>query len=619
MKNKIVLSFGNIVILFFALIALNFIATKINIKLDFTKGSLYTLSEGSKNIVKNIDEEVTIKLFFSSSIKNLPLMVKNYGTRVAEILEEFADQSSNLTLEVIDPKPDSDEELMATKYGISGVKVGEGDDFFLGVAVLYEDEVHKIPFFDPRKEAFLEYDIALLLSKLNSKDSQTIGMISGVSFGAPSMPFQGNAAGAQDQWMFKKELEKKQKIRILEKTIEEIPTDIDILLVFHPQNFSPKTEYAIDQFIMAGGKSVLMVDPSATTVPDNSNPQMTQFMGPQSTKSNLPMVFKTLDVEFNPSSILVDSKNGAVVNTQMGPKKYPVWLSFNESGFNTDFVVTGNLKNGLFIEAGYFKLKKDTSHKLTALVSSSKESGKVDARSTRALINDPEKYDKLEGAQVISGLIQGKFKSAFSNKPKDSQYSKAHISSLEKEGTVLVIADVDFVNNQYALNALNFFGQTILQPKNHNVAFLQNSLEFIAGNPELISIRSRGTFSRPFIKVAEIQSSAQKKWQGVEKELTQKVQQLQQKLNSLQSSKTQGNQLALSDRQQKEIAQFKLEQLEVKRKRREVRKSLRQDIEGLGHMLMAINMFFVPLIILILGVIVYRKRVNGIPILKGSK
>ena len=245
MKNRLVLNTANIVILFFALIALNFIASKINLKLDFTRGSLYTLSQGSKNIVKNIDEEVTIKFFFSSSAKDLPLMVKNYGTRVSEVFEEFADQSGEINLELIDPQPDSDEELMATKYGISGVKFGEGEDFYLGAAVLYEDQVHKIPFFDPRKEAFLEYDIALLLSKLNSKQAKTIGMLSGVEFGAPAMPFQA-AGGAQEKWLFKKELEKQHKIRVLEKTIEEVPTDIDILLVFHPQNFNDKTEYAIE-------------------------------------------------------------------------------------------------------------------------------------------------------------------------------------------------------------------------------------------------------------------------------------------------------------------------------------------------------------------------------------
>ena len=166
-----------------------FIASALNLRLDLTSGGLYTLSDGSKQIVDSIDEDITIKYFFSKSNRTLPIQVKNYGNRVRELLEEFAGESSHLKLEIYDPKPDSDEEELAARYGINGAKVNDGETFYMGAALLYLDEVYQVPFFDPQREKFLEYEIASLLAKVGEKEKKTIGLLAGFEIENQSLPF----------------------------------------------------------------------------------------------------------------------------------------------------------------------------------------------------------------------------------------------------------------------------------------------------------------------------------------------------------------------------------------------------------------------------------------------
>jgi len=612
-KRKNLINATNILILFFALFSINFIFSKTNLKLDLTEDSLYTLSDGSRKIVSSIDEEVTIKYFFSSSDETLPIMVKNYGKRVKEVLDEFSSYSSNLSVEEYDPKPDSDEEELATRYGIYGVHAENGAPFYMGAAVLYQDEIFKIPFFDPRKEEFLEYDIASMLAKMKpSSGDKTLGILSSFKLSSPRLPPRmNNQPPQQEAWLFKQELEKMFDVEELDSKIEEIPSKINTLLVLHPQNLSEQTQYAIEQYILKGGKAVLAVDPSAKSIPSAKSPYAAYGMQ-NTTSSDAKNIFKMLEIEYDPSKVIVDENHATRVNSGGGILRYPFWLSLGEESFNSDMVLTAQLKSALFVETGFFKLKSGSNFTYTSLIDSSSNSGTINKQQLSFI--SPQNfgnYDKLYKALSISGVVKGKFKSTFKKKPEKTKYSQAHVGEAEKENSVLLIGDIDFLNNRFSLKQLNFFGQTMLQPINQNIVYLSNALEFISGSPELISIRSRGKFSRPFEKVREIERKAQARWFNVEKELTAKIQQLQSKLNSLQSAKTKDNQLVLSTAQQEEIRKFKTEQMKFKRKRREVRKNLRQDIEFLGSMLTILNMTIIPFIILVAGLYIYVKRSRG--------
>ncbi|MEI6125725.1 MAG: Gldg family protein [Pseudomonadota bacterium] len=611
----------NIIILCVALVSINFIASKIKFKADLTGVGLYTLSEGSKKIVKAIDDEVTIKYFFSRSHGNLPVQIKNYGQRVEELLHEFASHSSNLSVEVYDPKPDSDEEELAVKCGINSAQAGENDPFYMGAAVIYHDKTYRIPLFDPRREAFLEYDVASLLAKLKeSGGKKTAGILSGFPLSKPFTPQvdqEDNAGG--ENWLFVEELKNQYEIKEIENTTEEIPSDISLLLVLHPRNISEKTEYALEQYILKGGKAVICVDPSAQSIPDKNSPYAQYGMSPQ-TSSDLKNVFKMLDIEYDSEKVVADNEHGTrVTMSGRGAVQYPYWLSLDNTCVNKNTVLASQLNTLLFVEPGFFTLKSDSKNSYESILNSGSASGTILSKKLGfSGAQNFDDYDKQNKSLSLAGIVKGRFSSAFKKKPEGSKYSLDHKDASDAENSVIIIGDVDFLCNRYALRQLNFFGQKMLQPLNQNVAFLSNALEFIAGNSELISIRSRGSFIRPFVRVEGLEKAAQAKWLTVEKELTDKIQELQKKLNELQKASADGNSLTLSTQQQAEINKFKEEQMKAKKKRREVRNNLRQDIERMGTMLTALNITIVPILVLLTGLYIYIKRNRGKSILTRS-
>jgi ABC-type uncharacterized transport system involved in gliding motility auxiliary subunit len=607
MKFNSLLSATNIVILCAALVCLNFIATRINLKLDLTRDKLYTLSEGSRSIVDRIEDDAVIQYFFSRSETNLPIMLKDYGRRVQELLAQFAALSPRLRLEVYDPRPDSDEEEMAARCGIHAAQTADSATFCMGAALQFQDKTYAIPFFDPRREMFLEYEIASLLARARETESRNVlGLLSGVALTARefTQPYMAQQATPED-WLFIKELERLFEIKELAATTEEIPANIDLLLVLHPLNLTEKTEYAIEQYIMHGGKTAIIVDPSARTVPDTSQ-AAAQYGRNTASRSNAAHLFTALDVQYNELLVAADRKNSTRVSSRSGPVQYPFWLSLSADNFNHEQVITSQLNSMLLIEPGFFQHKPETESEFIPLISTSSSAGTISSAKLAFITpQNTDVYTPADEPLALAALVTGRFKAAFSNKPADSQYAGEHLAQADEKNTVLLIGDVDFINNSYSVRKLNFLGQSITQPLNQNVAFLTNALEFMAGSTELISIRSRGSFQRPFERVAEIEKKAQTRWFSVEQELTGKIQELQQKLNELQRSRSQNNQLLISREQEAEIEKFKIEQLEFKRKRREVRKNLRQDIERLGTLLAVLNITVVPLLVLLAGLYMY--------------
>lgn len=616
MKAASLLNATSILIIGAALICLNFIASHLNLKLDLTGDRLYTLTEGTRAIAGQLDDDAVIQYFFSRSDETLPVMLKDYGTRVQELLEECAALSPRLRLEVYDPRPDSDEEEMAVRCGMHAAQTADGASFFMGAALQYRDETFAIPFFDPRREMFLEYEIASLLSRTREAGGRKmIGLISGVALKAQefTQPLMMQKASRED-WLFVKELERTFETRELPAALDEIPENIDVLLVLHPMAVPEKTEYAIEQYILRGGKAAIIVDPSARTVPDTS--QAAQYGRPTASRSNLPRLFKTLGVAYDDQHVAADRRYSTRINSSQGPVQYPFWLSLDTSSFNREQVITGQLETMLLIESGFFKPQPGASATFTPLISTSDSSGMIEA--SKLAFMTPQaagRYQTSESPLALAALTSGAFSSSFSAKPEDSRYTHEHLARAAQETAVLLVGDVDFLNNSYSLRSLNFLGQNIVQPLNQNIAFLNNALDFITGSTDLISIRSRATFRRPFERVAEIEKKAQAKWFSVEQELTGSIQDLQRRLNELQRARSQDNQLMISREQQAEIDRFKMQQLELKRKRRDVRKHLRQDIERLGTILTLLNIAVVPLLVLLAGLYIYFRRASGKPLL----
>ena len=420
MKTKSLLSATNILLLCAALVCLNFIAAKINLKLDSTRDRLYTLSEGSRAIASQIEDDAVLQFFFSSSAENLPLMLKDYGRRVQELLAEYAALSPRLRLEVYDPRPDSDEEEMAARYGIHAAQTPDGATFIMGAALQFQDQTFAIPFFDPRKEMFLEYEIASLLARTRETGSRTVlGLLSGVALTAQqfTQPLNAQQATPED-WLFVQELEKIFETRDLAATVEEFPVDIDLLLVLHPLKISAATEYAIEQYILRGGKAAIIVDPSARTVPDISQPDA-QYGRAQASRSNVATLFATLGVQYDEALVVADPQYSTRVNSRSGPLQYPYWLSLTADSFNREQIISSQLNTMLLIEPGFFAPVPGAAAAFTPLINTSASPGTINS-SQLAMIT-PEntgKYQTVGGPLGPAALTTGRFKSAFGENPR---------------------------------------------------------------------------------------------------------------------------------------------------------------------------------------------------------
>ena len=588
-----------LILLIFILIA-NIVSSKLFFKFDTTEEKLYTLSKSSKEIVATLDEVVEIKYFFSSSDDSVPTVVKNYGNRVKEMLEEFASYSQFLNLEIYDPKADSDEELLAIKYGLTNVQVMNSMPFYIGAVATHKEKKFTVGFFDLRQENVLELEIAnMIVQAQKEKEKNTLGIIS-------SFPLMGDEARKKTPWFFLEEVKRTFRIKMLEDDIEEVPDDISVLMILHPNELLEETEYAIEQYILNGGKVAILIDPSARTIIDEEKSK--QFRGniQIATSSNLDYLFDMLKIKYN-NQFIVANKNIAthVISQEKMRIRYPFWLSLKKSNYNQNSLLSKSLTSMLLVESGFFSPDKN-GYNYISLLNSGKKSGLISANKLNFMrLTDSHDFNNKNEDFSLAGIVSGKFKSVFDKTPIDSLYSKKHLKEAINENSVFVIADVDFLHNRYFMRALDFNGHKVLKKINHNLSFLMNCLDFLCGDTKLITIRSRGEYLRPFDRVLKLEKDAQDKWLFLDKELSSKIQNIQIKLDKLQKEEDKINS---DEKRKKEILKFKSEQNEFKKKRRALRKKLRHDIEVLGNVLTILNLTIVPILILIIGMYIYKRR-----------
>ncbi|MBU3915925.1 GldG family protein, partial [bacterium] len=537
-----------VLLVFVIVIAINIIATGLYFRLDVTEEKLYTLSEGTKNIVEKIKTPITIKYYFTKNLSELPVAYKSYGKKVGELLKEYQTINPDMiTLETYNPKPDSDEEEWAMKYGLSGIDLGNGERAFLGLVVIQEDNEINYPFFDPRREQFLEYDVSQLLLQVYQKKEKTIGILS-------SLPVMGLTPNRMEQmqgqeglpkWAFVEELEKTFKISEIEPTVADIADNISILIVIHPKDLSDATLYAIDQFVLRGGELIVLVDPNARV--DRVAAQMAQMGQMVQTGSELKKLFKHWGIDYNANQILGDKDHATRVNAggSNGVVSFSLWHTLTKKSFNTELIATKELENMLFVEPGGFTIKQKSPLKLNSLIKSSKNSGLVDSFILR--FGDPNAINKKvvpdEKEYTMAGILTGELTSAFENRPippKSEDKNKAeempvsnkpHLAKSKDTVKILMITDADFVSDTFSVEKFNLMGQTMIQPKNDNLNFMVNMVEFIGGADSMMQIRSRGRFSRPFTRFLELQNMAQAKYQEAESALSAKLTEVQQKLD----------------------------------------------------------------------------------------
>ncbi|MEW6073193.1 MAG: Gldg family protein [Planctomycetota bacterium] len=626
-------------------------------RFDLTEEKLFTLSDGAKNIARDLEEPITLQLYFSAgTAKDVP-QLDDYGERVREMLREFARSShGSIELEVIDPEPFSEEEDRAVQEGLHGVPLASGDRFFLGlVGTDPLDRREIIALFDPSKERFLEYDISRLVYKLSHPEQNKVAVLTSLPLeGSPGNPMLGQQGS--DPWQVLAQLQYFFATDVLAPGVEEIPADVDVLVVVHPRAFPPATLYAIDQFVLKGGRLLAFVDPhceSDMSDVDPSNPFAS--MG-QSKGSDLDSLFQAWGLEVVPAVVVGDRENALrVQNSSREPGAppdiaYMVWMGLGTEAMDQDDAVTSLLQTMNFATPGGLRALPGATTQFQPLVQSSEDSMLIDVSSVQFMPRPDELRTSFVSAHeryALAARVSGEAKSAFpdgkpggavpddltdpesvdpaeSTDSTDSTDSPApaaeaaaaegHLAAATSPINVIVVADVDMLADRFWVKEERLGPLSLGWRKfADNGDFAVNAVENLAGGDELISIRARGKFTRPFDRVEEIRRDAEQRYLDEQRTLEAKLQEAQNRINQIQREKSPDSMLILTPAQEAELRLAREEQIATNKKLRDVRHRLRQDVERLGTQVKLVNVLTIPFLMLVfaIGVAILRVRRQG--------
>ena len=600
-----------LVALFLVLVAGNFLISRVPARLDLTEGKLYTLAPGTKKILGGLSSPVKIKLYISQG-ESVPVPLRGFAQRVEDTVRELkAVAGPNLIVERYNPKPDSEEEDAAQLDGIEPQQLTSGESFYLGAAVTQLDRKQTLPAISPQRERLLEYDLVRAIARVASPERPKIGLMAGLPvLGEKFNPFTRQSS---DPWVLANELKREFEVKQVPLDAKEIDKDVSVLLLIHPRDVQPQTEYALDQFVLRGGKLIAFVDPYAYF---DQTPTM-PGVPPEPSSSNLPTLFKAWGIGFDPGKVLAD----VVFGSGSGQRYTPTVLSLNRTAVNRDDVVTGTIETLLYAFGGALDVKPAQGLKLTELIKSSPNSMLVDnANATKAGDEATQNFKPSGKAMPLAIRLTGTFKTAFPDGltvDKKPVAGTPQLRESTKENSVIVVADVDMLADGAAVDIQDIFGRKVVVPSNGNLALALGMVEQLAAGDELISLRSREGSFRPLTVVRELEAEAQKQYfgriQALEGELqktTAKLQELQKAQGAAAAGKT--GQI-LTAEQQAEIERFRKTMAETRLALKEVRKNLRQDAESLVFWTKVVNIALMPILVAIAGLLVglLRRRRNA--------
>ena len=614
--GKTAFSAGSAVLVFVIVVLVNILMSHTTLRWDATEDNLYSLSQGTRTILADLNQDVVIKVFYSKHVVNIPSHIKTFAQRVIDFLSEYEQYGKGrISVEIYDPKPDSEEEEWAIKYGMKGISLPTGEQVYLGLVALSADQEAAIPFIDPTQETRLEYDLTRIISRVQTTKRMKIAVFSSLPvFGNASMNMGGPRSGSEP-WFFIQELGKTYDLINVQPDADRIDPEADLLVLFHPRNMPDAMAFAVDQYVLGGGNVIVFADPLSLM----DDPRM----GPG---GSIPAtLFKAWGIAMEPGKAVADYTYATRLrNRNNQVETNPLWLSAPAGAFSADNLITANLESMLLPIAGAIETLPDSAYTVEPLIQSSPNNEMVDAAAHSMDVEALRRDFKPSGTvRNLAVRISGTFKTAFPNgkpeaEPKagepasetDTKDTEEPLKEGKAASVIVVVADSDLLYDGYYLSQQNLLGYTISNIFNDNLNFMLNTSEMLTGNPALISIRSRGTFDRPFTRVQELERKAQDRWLNQEQVLVRQVEETNQKLSMLEQQKDASQRAILSEDQEKEIARFQEEKLKINKELKVVRRNLRADIEQLGIMVKFVNIFLVPLLIGIGGIIyaITRRR-----------
>jgi ABC-type uncharacterized transport system involved in gliding motility auxiliary subunit len=616
------------------LIAVNVVIGRfLSARLDLTAEHLYTLSPGTLHTLAKLDEPITLRFYYSNRLGDAVPAYGVYAQRVRELLDQYvAAADGKIRLETYNPQPFSDVEDRAVAFGLQAVPLdSEGDQVYFGLAATNStDDQQVIAFFSPERERFLEYDLTKLVHSLAVPKKTVVGLIS-------SLPLQGDMMammqGRPSQPMaVMDQLQQLDKVETLGSNIDAIPADVDVLMLVHPQNLPPKTLFAIDQFVLKGGKALIFVDPLSelqAAQPSQTNPSGSP------TSSDLSPLFKAWGFEMLPKLVAGDRSDAQQVSVPVPghgeePLDYIAWLDLKTANLNHDDMITADLSHITMASAGILQPLPGAKTNFEPLITTSPESTKIPA-------------DKLTGVPDVAGLladfapdgkryvlaahVTGPAQTAFPNgpptasnpaappmskpgnaKPESKPGATKWLKEAEHPINIVVIADTDLLDDRVWVQSQNFFGQRVIVPVANNGDFVADAVDVLAGGEDLIGLRSRGTAARPFEVVDRIQRVAQARYSSEEHTLQQKLKATEAKLANLTGKDQTDTPTNLSPEETKAVAQFRVDMLQTRRQLRDVQAALRSDLQRLKGALEFLNIGLIPIVVAVVAVIVGAVR-----------
>ena len=572
-------------------LSFNFIINKINfnIGIDFTSTKTFTLSKGTKNVLANIEEPLKIEFIYSRSLsKNIPI-IQNYANQIEGLISRYVGLAKGkIEFQIIEPAPYSDEEDYVERFGVQGFPVDqEGSNVYFGlIATNTTDDTEIIPFFDPSKAGSLEKQLTDIVYKLNRVEKPKIGILTQVETQSPNpnIPLQG-------EYILFEQLGNYYEIEYLSPTAE-IFENIDLLVVYHPAEISDITEYAIEQFILRGGKTLIFVDPYF---------EKDDYTDKSSTLDN---VLKTLNINYI-DRVILDGAQATRLQTQQNISdntSLQTLLKLNWPEVRTDFInQQEDISNGLSLirlisPGGLMKLEDESKTTYTSVLSSSELTMDLSIQEVQDPIEIINNFNPTGIIYDFAVKVGGTALSNFENF--ENKYSN-HISQSQDDLNVIVFSDADFIRSPYWARVQKFLGSTVIEESSDNGTIVSNIMDVMTGFDDFIDLRNKETPFRPFTVVQKLQAEAEKQYLGQEQELQEKLDLTLQEIKNLSGGRVNEN-VQLSESQMEELAAFQFEVERTRKELREVRRNLNKDIDALSNKINVLNTFLIPILLIIL-------------------
>lgn len=588
-------------------------------RLDLTENQIYTLSDGTKKILAGLDTPVTIRFYFTEGSRALPRGVKLYAGRVKDFLRQYETYGNGkVTFESIDVQPDTDAEDQARTDGVRSREVSVSESIYFGVAISCLDRKETLPQLDPEQESLLEYQISRAITQVVRAEKPKLGLLSGLPIVGNGMPPQ---MGGQPGWLIHRQLSQDYEMVEVAPDAKEIPAGLSALLVVHPAMISPETEFAIDQYLLKGGKAAIFLD--AHHYFNQNQPQNPMMPSPQApTSSTLPTLLKAWGLNFESGLVVSDSR----FRFSQGDRVLTGVSSFSgEESVEPKDPVTSQLDNVFMILPGGFSGEPSVGLHKNVLVRSS----------TNTQLFDPMRASQFEQGLLTSTPVQnqsydmivrlfGRFPTAFPNgrpgaapeatpeagREEEKKDEPAALKEPTGEGAVVLFSDVDMITDNGAFQPNPLFPQYPM-PFNGNFSLALNVLEQLAGDANLIGARSRPSSRRPFKVLEEMQAAAEQKFSGEVSALQQKAEETQEKINQMaQSQGGENGRFVLTKEMQTVIDQLNKELVEGNKRLRSIQKTMVKEKDSLESKLIWANILVIPLLVAVVGIAIaaYRRQ-----------